>query len=50
MNIGLVVCPDDEECCPKCDSFDIVRHHYAGCLGECDWWECESCKHEWGHA
>lgn len=49
--LGMRVCSDDETECPKCHGTDIDRlHHGPSALGECWFWFCNECEHQWGHA
>lgn len=50
--IGLMVCSEDETNCPQCHSDDIDRMHVGpdSSCGECYYWACAVCEHQWGHA
>lgn len=38
--------------CPQCNSTDIGKRHSDGtfALPECDFYQCDTCNHQWGHS
>ena len=41
----------ERQLCPLCGSSDVQRMHHQGdtLAPECDYLECGSCEHQWGH-
>lgn len=37
--------------CPQCDGDDVSHLHHSGnaAVPETDYWQCNDCRHQWGH-